>query len=293
MSNDFPTETRKTKRVRLFTEFVSRGLAAYVPLLTGRTRKTVGREAADRACSNALMQRCPQGQFSPPTTKGLYDESEGGRGVPPIRIIEMITAERRTPVLQHANEFAACQTILNLVFWHVGQPETAERGVPPHGKIIEDELAVDPDPQLAAVLFELPGEDGVVCGQPHVNAVVCGQVLRRLRTLVLAEVYGRAHHRHPYVGADRNSDHVLGDLFSKPHAGVEPFSDDVCQTVVDDGGPSIAARRHALVFSVGKRRRQQTIAAIYASFMHERLPSQKLQLDQRLVICFYAKDRLQ
>ncbi len=30
-------ETRKTKRVRLFTEFVSRRLAAYVPLLAGRT----------------------------------------------------------------------------------------------------------------------------------------------------------------------------------------------------------------------------------------------------------------
>ena len=28
-------ETRKTKRVRLFTEFVSRSLAAYAPLLAG------------------------------------------------------------------------------------------------------------------------------------------------------------------------------------------------------------------------------------------------------------------
>ena len=28
-------ETRKTKRVRVFTEFVSRGLAAYAPLLAG------------------------------------------------------------------------------------------------------------------------------------------------------------------------------------------------------------------------------------------------------------------
>ena len=28
-------ETRKTKRVRLFTEFVSRRLAVYVPFLTG------------------------------------------------------------------------------------------------------------------------------------------------------------------------------------------------------------------------------------------------------------------
>jgi hypothetical protein len=30
-------ETRKTKRVRLFTEFVSRRLAAYAPLLAGRS----------------------------------------------------------------------------------------------------------------------------------------------------------------------------------------------------------------------------------------------------------------
>jgi hypothetical protein len=30
-------ETRKTKRVRLFTEFVSRRLAAYAPLLAGQS----------------------------------------------------------------------------------------------------------------------------------------------------------------------------------------------------------------------------------------------------------------
>jgi hypothetical protein len=30
-------ETRKTKRVRLFTEFVSHRLAAYAPLLAGQT----------------------------------------------------------------------------------------------------------------------------------------------------------------------------------------------------------------------------------------------------------------
>jgi hypothetical protein len=33
-------ETRKTKRVRLFTEFVSRRLAAYVPLLAGLSSST-------------------------------------------------------------------------------------------------------------------------------------------------------------------------------------------------------------------------------------------------------------
>ena len=31
-------ETRKTKRVRLFTEFISRRLAAYVPLLAGLSK---------------------------------------------------------------------------------------------------------------------------------------------------------------------------------------------------------------------------------------------------------------
>ncbi|PZM08330.1 LysR family transcriptional regulator [Rhizobium tubonense] len=35
-------ETRKTKRVQLFTEFASRRLAAYAPLLAGRTKKLLG-----------------------------------------------------------------------------------------------------------------------------------------------------------------------------------------------------------------------------------------------------------
>ena len=39
-------ETRKTKRVRLFTDFISRRLAAYVPLLAGST--SVDEQAADR-----------------------------------------------------------------------------------------------------------------------------------------------------------------------------------------------------------------------------------------------------
>ena len=39
-------ETRKTKRVRLFTDFISRRLAAYVPLLAGST--SVDKQAADR-----------------------------------------------------------------------------------------------------------------------------------------------------------------------------------------------------------------------------------------------------
>jgi hypothetical protein len=48
-----PGETRKTKRVRLFTEFVSRRLAAYMQLLAGLSySSTEERQVADDACSN-------------------------------------------------------------------------------------------------------------------------------------------------------------------------------------------------------------------------------------------------
>jgi DNA-binding transcriptional LysR family regulator len=39
-------ETRKTKRVQLFTEFASRRLGAYAPLLAGRTKKLEERREA-------------------------------------------------------------------------------------------------------------------------------------------------------------------------------------------------------------------------------------------------------
>jgi hypothetical protein len=46
-------ESRKTKRVRLFTEFVSRRLAAYVPLLAGLSLlATDERQVTDYACRN-------------------------------------------------------------------------------------------------------------------------------------------------------------------------------------------------------------------------------------------------
>ena len=56
-------ETRKTKRVRLFTEFVSRRLAAYAPLLAGlSSRATDARQVADDACRNPVGSRSDDGE---------------------------------------------------------------------------------------------------------------------------------------------------------------------------------------------------------------------------------------
>jgi hypothetical protein len=46
-------ETRKTKRVQLFTEFASRRLAAYAPLLAGRTQELRGVGGPRAATSTA------------------------------------------------------------------------------------------------------------------------------------------------------------------------------------------------------------------------------------------------
>ena len=60
------------------------------------------------------------------------------------------------------------------------------------------------------------------------------QFLRLLRFRPVSEIGGSADDRHGRVGPDPYRNHVLGDLFAIPHAGIETLRDNIDQAVVAD-----------------------------------------------------------
>jgi hypothetical protein len=48
------------------------------------------------------------------------------------------------------------------------------------------------------------------------------------------EICRRRNHRHPHLRPDTRCDHVLGDLFAHPRAGVIAFRNDIGEAVVDN-----------------------------------------------------------
>jgi len=63
---------------------------------------------------------------------------------------------------------------------------------------------------------------------------VTDQVLRLLRLGPLAEIPRSPDNRHAHVRPDAHGDHILRQLLTGPHAGVETLGDDIDQAVVDD-----------------------------------------------------------
>jgi len=59
-----------------------------------------------------------------------------------------------------------------------------------------------------------------------------GQLLRGFRRRMFGEIGGTAHDRHAHVRSQGHGDHVLGDLFAQPHAGIEPLRHDVGEAEV-------------------------------------------------------------
>jgi hypothetical protein len=72
------------------------------------------------------------------------------------RIVKVISGERRAPIRQHTNEFAAREIGLHVAFDQVGQAETLQCGLKQGARTIEDKLPVHADFDVASVPLELP-----------------------------------------------------------------------------------------------------------------------------------------
>jgi hypothetical protein len=82
---------------------------------------------------------------------------------------------------------------------------------------------------------------------------VLDQFLRLLRFRPVSEIGGSADDRHARVEPDPYRNHVLGDLFAIPHAGIETLRDDIDQAVVADDSTLMSGYSRRSLASLGSR----------------------------------------
>ena len=116
-----------------------------------------------------------------PIPKNIHQQRKGRGGLPPARIVEVVARIVRAPIRQHSLEAALGKIWLRHILRHVGHAEPAQRRIEHLEGAVEDELAFDVNPHLAAVLLELPGVQSAPRGQTQIDAIVTNQVLRPLR----------------------------------------------------------------------------------------------------------------
>ena len=73
------------------------------------------------------------------------------------RVVEVIAREGRAPVLEHPDQPPVGEVRLHLILGQVGQAEAGQRRVEHQGDAVEHELPLDPHPEFAPALLELPG----------------------------------------------------------------------------------------------------------------------------------------
>lgn len=100
----------------------------------------------------------------------------------------MIARKWRAPVIQDPDKFAARNSLRDQIFRHIGKAQAALGRVDAHGDIVEYKLAIDPNPQLMAVLLELPRKNIAMGWHADLDAIVPGEVIRNGRRWTVAKV---------------------------------------------------------------------------------------------------------
>jgi hypothetical protein len=121
----------------------------------------------------------------------LQKRSERRGVVAPVRVIEMVAGERRTPVFQYLDQASVGDERRHHVFHHDRQRRAMKGGVHEQVLVIQDEGTVHVDVDPAFVALEVPGIEATGGRQADVAAAVMREVLRFDRDAVVSEV-GRA-----------------------------------------------------------------------------------------------------
>ena len=87
----------------------------------------------------------------------LHQELKCGQGLPPRRIVEVISRENRAPRRQHAPEAAVSNVLFHRVLRNAGNAMPTKTGEQYLRRTVERQLAIHPDVQLLPVALELPG----------------------------------------------------------------------------------------------------------------------------------------
>ena len=84
-----------------------------------------------------------------PVTEGFEEQGERGGDLAPARIIEISARKRRTPILEHPLQATLGDLGLHQVLRHIGRAESSQCRIEHMIAVVEDQLAVNVDIQLA------------------------------------------------------------------------------------------------------------------------------------------------
>src|SRR6478735_210490 len=94
--------------------------------------------------------------LAPSIAQRVDDQRERRRELPSARVVEVITGEWRTPVLEHALQASRFDMRLHHAFGHIGDAESVEAGHQDLAGGVEHELAFDPYVERASAPLEFP-----------------------------------------------------------------------------------------------------------------------------------------
>lgn len=78
-----------------------------------------------RARSSSSCLRTCDPIRSAPIPQRLHQQSEGRRGLPPARVIEVVARKRRAPIVEHLDQLALGELRAHPILGHIGYPSPA------------------------------------------------------------------------------------------------------------------------------------------------------------------------
>jgi hypothetical protein len=96
----------------------------------------------------------------------------------PARIIQVGAREWGTPILEHPLQAALTDVGLGHVLRDIGQAEPGQRSIEHLIGVVEDQLTVNVDIQLALTFFEFPRIQAAARGQAQIDAIMFDRLLR-------------------------------------------------------------------------------------------------------------------
>ena len=142
------------------------------------------------------VRPAPECPGSSPMAQCLHQGDESGRGLAAARIVEIVGVPIGAILLKHADQPPLGNVWPDDLFHHVGQPETVECGFQEIEAVVEGQLPLNTDLDLAPVVLELPLVKPAGCRKAEVDACVADEVLGVERFRTVGEV-GSARRRRP------------------------------------------------------------------------------------------------
>src|SRR3954449_3639183 len=104
-----------------------------------------------------------------PVAQGIHQQGKSRRWLAATWVVEVIARPGRTPIVKHPQEAPPVEMGRREVLGDIGKAETIQGGVEDFEDVVQDDLAVDPHLEFAAVSFEIPRPEPAMGGKAQVD----------------------------------------------------------------------------------------------------------------------------